>query len=111
MTFAHVFFVPSLWKLLIPVIPLMSSFISTQRFPFGFPQDAGVGVFCDLFSFYLHVGSHATHYDVEIEALHQLSVRLSTPDKPVNLSDSSSALQALASNQDKVPESIVAGSC
>ncbi|GFX07376.1 hypothetical protein TNCV_504341 [Trichonephila clavipes] len=30
----------------------------------------GTGVFCDLFSFYSHVGSHATHYDDEIEAIH-----------------------------------------
>ncbi|GFU20926.1 RNase H domain-containing protein [Trichonephila clavipes] len=63
----------------------------------------GAGVFCDLFSFYSHVCSHATHYDGEIEAihlaLHQLSARLSTPDEALILSDSISAIQALASNQ------------
>ncbi|GFX45267.1 transposable element Tcb2 transposase [Trichonephila clavipes] len=75
---------------------------------------AGAGVFCDLFSFYLHVDSHTTHYDGEIEAihlaLHQLSARLSTPDKAVILS--SSALRILASKQDKkIPEFRIAGSC
>ncbi|GFU70898.1 uncharacterized protein TNCV_2206151 [Trichonephila clavipes] len=49
--------------------------------------------------------SHTTQYDDEIEsihlALHQLSARLSTPNKVVSLSDSSSVLQALASNEDK----------
>ncbi|GFX45006.1 hypothetical protein TNCV_3430551 [Trichonephila clavipes] len=68
-------------------------------------EGAGARVFCDLYSFYSHVGSHTTHYDGEIEAihlaLHQFSARLSTPDKAVILSDSSSAIQALVSNQDK----------
>ncbi|GFV30292.1 hypothetical protein TNCV_97671 [Trichonephila clavipes] len=38
-------------------------------------------------------------------ALHQLSSRLSIPVKTVILLDSSSALQVLASNQYKIPES------
>ncbi|GFQ75208.1 hypothetical protein TNCT_690451 [Trichonephila clavata] len=79
---------------------LMSGFISTQ---IDFTQ--GAGVFCDIFSFYLHVGSHTTHHNGENQAIHlsvyQLSARLSDPDNAVSLSDSSSALQALASNQDK----------
>ncbi|GFR07873.1 hypothetical protein TNCT_579821 [Trichonephila clavata] len=77
--------------------------IYTYRSLLDFTQ--GAAVFCDLFSKNLHVGSHKTHYDGEIEAirlaLHQLSARLSTPDKTVILSDLSFALQALASNQDK----------
>ncbi|GFR21320.1 hypothetical protein TNCT_231391, partial [Trichonephila clavata] len=48
---------------------------------------------------------HMTHYDDEIKAihlaLHQLSVYFSIPDKSVIFSDSSAALQALASNQNK----------
>ncbi|GFV92780.1 hypothetical protein TNCV_1376301 [Trichonephila clavipes] len=55
--------------------------------------------------FFPSIYSHTTHYDGEIEtiplALHQLSARLSIPDKAVILSDSSSVLQALESNQDK----------
>ncbi|GFX41485.1 hypothetical protein TNCV_3490241 [Trichonephila clavipes] len=69
------------------------------------------GVFCDLFPFYSHVGSHTTHYDGEIEAihlaLHQLSACFLSPDKAVILSDSSSTTKALA----KVPASRIAGSC
>ncbi|GFV92757.1 uncharacterized protein TNCV_1376071 [Trichonephila clavipes] len=68
-------------------------------------EGAGAGGFCDLFSFYSHVGSHTTHCDGEIEAihlaLHQLSDHLSTPNKAVILSNSSFSLQALASNQYK----------
>ncbi|GFV80552.1 hypothetical protein TNCV_2150861 [Trichonephila clavipes] len=65
-------------------------------------QGASGGVICDLFPFSSHVGSRTTHYDGEIEAIHlALSVHLSTPDKAVILSDSSSDFQALASNQDK----------
>ncbi|GFU46635.1 uncharacterized protein LOC103521360 [Trichonephila clavipes] len=71
-------------------------------FLFGFHAGRCCWVF---FSFYSHVVSNTTHYDGEIEAihlaLHQLSASLPTPDKAVILSDSSSALQALASNQDK----------
>ncbi|GFT30857.1 hypothetical protein TNCV_1682461 [Trichonephila clavipes] len=41
----------------------------------------GAGVFCDIFSFYTHVGCHMTDYDGEIKAihlaLHQLSACLS----------------------------------
>ncbi|GFV40239.1 hypothetical protein TNCV_1443921 [Trichonephila clavipes] len=68
-----------------------------------FTQGAGAGVFCDLFAFYSRVSPHTTHYDGKIEAihlaLHKLSARSSTPDKTVILSDLSSALQSLASNQ------------
>ncbi|GFS66232.1 RNase H domain-containing protein [Trichonephila clavipes] len=65
----------------------------------------GAGVFCDLFSCYFHVDSHTNHYDGEIEAIHfgihQLSAHPPTPEKAVLLSDSCSAIQALASNQIK----------
>ncbi|GFQ80223.1 hypothetical protein TNCT_469521 [Trichonephila clavata] len=75
----------------------------TDGYLLDFTQAAVVGVFCDLSSFYLHVDSHNSHYDGEIEAihltLHHLSAHFSTPDKTVILSDSSSALQGLASNQ------------
>ncbi|GFW77136.1 hypothetical protein TNCV_2725661 [Trichonephila clavipes] len=58
---------------------------------------------------YVCMGSHLTLYDSEIEViplvLHQLSVRLSTSDTAVILSDLSSDLQALARNQDQAPES------
>ncbi|GFS68722.1 hypothetical protein TNCV_1959251 [Trichonephila clavipes] len=65
--------------------------------------------FSVTFSFYSHVDSHTdddiSHYDDEIEAIHlavhRPSSRLSTPDKAVILSGSDSAIQALASNQDK----------
>ncbi|GFW58390.1 RNase H domain-containing protein [Trichonephila clavipes] len=79
----------------------MSGFISTQMISIlDFTQ--GAGVFCVIF---LPSTLMSAHYDGEIEAihlaLHQLSVCLYTPDKAVILSDSSSALQALVSNQDK----------
>ncbi|GFV72879.1 hypothetical protein TNCV_1325901 [Trichonephila clavipes] len=48
--------------------------------------------------------SHTTNYDGEIDAIHvahQLSARIFIPDKAVILSDSSSGIQALESNQDK----------
>ncbi|XP_035217027.1 uncharacterized protein LOC118190430, partial [Stegodyphus dumicola] len=68
-------------------------------------EGAGAGVLCDVFSFYLHGGSHTTDFDGEVEAiclaLQQLSGRLSPLDKAVILSDLSSALQALASNLTK----------
>ncbi|GFV44388.1 hypothetical protein TNCV_4935721 [Trichonephila clavipes] len=85
----------------------MSGFISIQMVHFWISSRVlvlEVSVIY-LFSFYSHVGSHTTHYDNEIEdihlTIHQLSIQLSTPDKVAILSDSSSAIQALASNQDK----------
>ena len=67
-----------LWKPLILTTLLVSSFILTSSsFTFGF----GASVFCDLFSFYLHVDSHTAYFDGEVEAIHldpqQLSVNLS----------------------------------
>ncbi|GFW84377.1 uncharacterized protein TNCV_1132461 [Trichonephila clavipes] len=101
MTFAQLLFVSLLWKPLIPYIPQLEWLhIYIDGSLLDFTQGSGVGVFCDLFSFYSHVGSHMTH-DGETEAFHQLSAPLSTPDKAVILSDPSSALQALASNQNK----------
>ncbi|GFQ65082.1 hypothetical protein TNCT_3131 [Trichonephila clavata] len=65
----------------------------------AFAPDPGVGVFCELFSFYLHVGFHANHYDREVEANHLAvlhpSARLFPPNKAVILSDLCSALYAL----------------
>ncbi|XP_035222883.1 uncharacterized protein LOC118195667 [Stegodyphus dumicola] len=79
--------------------------IYTDSSLLDFTQGAGAGVFCDLTSFYLHVGSHTTHFDGEVEAIHlalqQLFSHLSPLDKAVSLSDSSSALQALESNLGK----------
>ncbi|GFY07738.1 hypothetical protein TNCV_4133351 [Trichonephila clavipes] len=82
----------------------MSGFIPTQMVSLlDFTQVDGARVFCNLFSF--HVGSHTTHFDGKIEAihlaLHQLSARLCAPDKASILSYSSSVIQASASNQDK----------
>ncbi|GFY22899.1 uncharacterized protein LOC103524116 [Trichonephila clavipes] len=65
-----------------------------------FAQGAGIGVFCHLFSFYLHVGPLTTHFDGEIEAIHialqQLAVRLPPIERAEILSDSTSAFQALS---------------
>ncbi|GFX03683.1 probable RNA-directed DNA polymerase from transposon BS [Trichonephila clavipes] len=65
-----------------------------------FAQGAGIGVFCHLFSFYLHAGPLTTHFDGEVEAIHialqQLAVRLPPIERAVILSDSTSALQALS---------------
>ncbi|XP_035225309.1 uncharacterized protein LOC118197864 [Stegodyphus dumicola] len=67
-----------------------------------FSQGAGAGIFCDLFPFYVHVGSHTTHFDGEVKAIHlalqQLSACFSLVDKAAILLDLSSALQALANN-------------
>ncbi|GFT97467.1 integrase catalytic domain-containing protein [Trichonephila clavipes] len=43
-------------------------------------QGAGASIFCDLFSFYLHIKSHKTHFDGEVGALLQLSARLPHPE-------------------------------
>ncbi|GFX31443.1 uncharacterized protein LOC103524116 [Trichonephila clavipes] len=65
-----------------------------------FAQGAGIGVFRHLFSFNLHAGPLTTHFDGEVEAIHialqQLAVRLPPIERPVILSDSTSALQALS---------------
>ncbi|GFR14436.1 hypothetical protein TNCT_454611 [Trichonephila clavata] len=79
---------------------LTSGFISTQ---IDFNQ--GAGVFCDIFHFtcmsaLIRLIITAKNQPIHL-SFYQLSARLSTTDKAVSLSDSSSALQALASNQDK----------
>lgn len=70
----------------------------------NFAQGAGADIFCDLFCFYLPVGRFSTHFDGEIESifvsLQQLSIRQSSFEQAVILSDSTSALQALSSNQE-----------
>ncbi|XP_055932037.1 uncharacterized protein LOC129962316 [Argiope bruennichi] len=64
---------------------------------------AGVGVACDLFSYYAPIGAHSTHYDVKIEAIYialkQLAIRPSSFCRAVISSDSLSALQSLANRQ------------
>ncbi|GFX46208.1 hypothetical protein TNCV_2298571 [Trichonephila clavipes] len=98
-------FEPSRWKPLILVVPLMCVWlhIYADDSLLDFTQGTDVGIFCNLFSFYLHVDFHTTNFDGKVEvirlALLQPSTRLSPPDKAVVLSDSCSALQALATTR------------
>jgi ribonuclease HI len=59
-----------------------------------------VRIYCKLFSFYLSLGQHATHFDGEIEAmstaLMQLFGRIRSYEKAVIFSDSSAAIQLIA---------------
>jgi ribonuclease HI len=58
------------------------------------------GIYCKLFSFYLLLGQHATHFDGEIEAMNtalmQLFGRNGSFEKAVVFSDSSAAIQLIA---------------
>jgi hypothetical protein len=55
--------------------------------------NVGAGIYCKLFSFYLSLGQHATHFDGEIEAMNtalmQLFGRNGSFEKAVIFSDSS----------------------
>jgi hypothetical protein len=58
------------------------------------------GMYCKLFSFYLSLGQHATHFDGEIEAMNtalmQMFGRNGSFEKAVIFSDSSVAIQLIA---------------
>jgi ribonuclease HI len=58
------------------------------------------GIYCKLFSFYLSLGQHATHFDGEIEAMNtalmNLFGRIGSFEKAVIFSDSSAAIQLIA---------------
>jgi ribonuclease HI len=62
--------------------------------------NVGAGNYCKLFSFYLSLGQHATHFDGEIEALNtalmQLFGRIGSFEETVIFSDSSAAIQSIA---------------
>jgi hypothetical protein len=62
--------------------------------------NVGAGIYCKLFSFYLLLGQHATHFDGELEAMNtalmQLFGRIGSSEKAVIFSDSSAAIQSIA---------------
>jgi hypothetical protein len=63
---------------------------------------AGAGIYSDLFSCYISVGSNRTSFDGETTAittaLHQLLLRPTAFKKAILLVDSKSAIQNIASN-------------
>jgi ribonuclease HI len=62
-------------------------------------ENAGAGIYCKLFSFYLLLGKQATHFDGETEtntAIRQLFSRTGSFEKAVIFSDSTSAILSTA---------------
>jgi hypothetical protein len=63
-------------------------------------ENAGAGIHCKLFSFYLSLGQHATHFDREIEAvsnaLRELFSRNGSFNETVIFSDSTAEVLSIA---------------
>ena len=63
---------------------------------------AGAGIYCKLFSSYLSLGTNSTHFDGQLEAINSALKHLfhhfTSFCKAVILSDSKSAIQAIAAN-------------
>jgi hypothetical protein len=62
--------------------------------------NAGAGIYCILFSFYLPLGQHATHFDGETEAVNtaliQLLCGIGSFEKAVIFSNSVSLIHSIA---------------
>jgi hypothetical protein len=67
----------------------------------GRAVNPGTGIHCKLFSFWLQLGQHATHFDGEIEAVNDAALRklfgtMGSLKKAIIFSDSAAAILSVA---------------